>query len=359
MLLTAIPKVQWKKSKVKHWFSYETIHLIKLKHHLYKRMVKSPTSDVIKSKYKQISNLVRSRTRQDTEAHVSNLSKQYFDSPKPFWRWLHYFKGNRSPIPPLLHNDENLTEDSNRAEAYFSSVFTVDDGSDIPGLRESLSIHPSIIDSIQFTAKDVFEELISLQYDKACGPDLLPARLLKLGAEFLAPSLAQLFQLSLSSGKLLLDWVSANVVPVHKKGDKHATSNYRPISLTSIVIKVMERIIHRKLVAALVQHNLLNDCQFGFRHKCSTITLLLEAVNDWATSLEQCSSTQCIFLDLEKAFDSVSHPRLLLKLESLGITGDILIWLKTFLTSRRQHVVVNGKFSSWLSVTSGVPRVQS
>ena len=234
--------------------------------------VKSPTSDVIKSRYKQISNLVRSRTRQDTEAHVSNLSKQYFDSPKPFWRWLHSFKGNRSPIPPLLHNDENLTEDSNKAEAfnaYFSSVFTVDDGSDIPGLRESLSIHPSIIDSIQFTVKDVFEELISLQCDKACGPDLLPARLLKLGAEFLAPSLAQLFQLSLSSGKLPLDWVSANVVPVHKKGDKHTTSNYRPISLTSIVIKVMERIIHCKLVAALEQHNLLNDCQFGFRHKRS------------------------------------------------------------------------------------------
>jgi len=87
-----------------------------------------------------------------------------------------------------------------------------------------LSIHPSII---HFTAKDVYEELISLQCDKACGPDLLPSRLLKLGAEFITPSLAQLFQLSLSSGKLPSD---ANVVPVHKKGDKHIASNYCPIS---------------------------------------------------------------------------------------------------------------------------------
>ena len=84
----------------------------------------------------------------------------------------------------------------------------------------------------------------NLNCNKACGPDLLSARLLKMSDEFIAPSLAQIFQLSLSSGKLPLDWVSANIVPIHKKGDKHLTTNYRPISLTSIVVKIMERIIH-------------------------------------------------------------------------------------------------------------------
>jgi len=112
----------------------------------------------------------------------------------------------------LFHHNDNVTDDSHKAEVFNSSVFTIDDGSDIPTLRESLFIHPSIIDSIHFTAKDVYEELISLQCDKACGPDLLPSRLLKLGTEFIAPSLAQLFQLLLSSGKLLSDWVDANVV---------------------------------------------------------------------------------------------------------------------------------------------------
>jgi len=76
----------------------------------------------------------------------------------------------------------------------------------------------------------------------------------------------------------------------------------------------MERIIHRQLVAALEQHNLLDDCQFGFWHKHSTVSLLLEAVHDWAKSLEHPNSTHCIFLDLAKAFDSVSHPRLLFKI---------------------------------------------
>ena len=196
----------------------------------------------------------------------------------------------------------------------------------------------------------------NLNNNKACGPDLIPARLLKLGAEFIVPSLTQLFQLSLTSGKLPLDWISANVVPVHKKGDKQLTNNYRLISLTCIIVKVMERIIHRQLVHALGGHNLLNDCQFGFRRKSSTVTLLLRAVHDWAESLERRNSTHCLFLDLAKAFDSVSHPRLLLKLEALGITDNILIWLKSFLTARRQRVVINGDFSSWIPVTSGVPQ---
>ena len=85
----------------------------------------------------------------------------------------------------------------------------------------------------------------------------------------------------------------------------------------------MERIIHRQLVHALDSHNLLNDCQFGFRRNRSTVSLLLQAVHDWAGSLDRRNSTHCLFLDLAKAFDSVSHSRLLLKLEALGITGNI------------------------------------
>ena len=239
---------------------------------------------------------------------------------------------------------------------YFSTVFTADDGSDVPVLRRSLSFHPSIIQSIEFNAEEVYNELRTLNCGKACGPDLLPSRLLKLGAEFIAPSLTHLFQLSLSSGELPLDWISANVVPVHKKGDKQLTKNYRPISLTSVVVKIMERIIHRQLIYALESHNLLHDCQFGFRRKRSTVSLLLQAVHDWAGSLNHRNSTHCLFLDLAKAFDSVSHARLLLKLEALGITGNLLVWLRGFLSARRQRVVINGEFSSWVPVASGVPQ---
>jgi len=118
----------------------------------------------------------------------------------------------------------------------------------------------------------------------------------------------------------------------------------------------MERIIHHHLVHALDSHNLLNDCQFGFRCKHSIVSLLLQAVHNRAGSLDHHNSTHYLFLDLAKVFDSVSHPHLLLKLEALGITNNILMWLKSFLTARCQRVVINIEFSSWIPVTSGVPQ---
>jgi len=109
-------------------------------------------------------------------------------------------------------------------------------------LCESTLFHPKLLDIIKFTPEDVYEELVNLQCDKACGPDCIPAQSLKAGADFISLPLSKLFQLSLDSGSLPRDWVTANIIPVHKKGDKHLSSNYHPISRTSIVIKVMKRI---------------------------------------------------------------------------------------------------------------------
>ena len=194
---------------------------------------------------------------------------------------------------------------------------------------------------------------------KYCGITIycvIPARLLKEGAESICTSLAYLFQMSLDSGTLPSDWTSANVVPVFKRGDRHQPSNYRPISLTSLVVKVMEKIVHSQIVAALESHNLISSFQFGFRCKHSTVDLLLRTVHDMALSLENRSSVHCLLLDFSKAFDSVPHERLLLKLEALGIRGHLLQWIRCFLTCRLQRVVINGKYSSWLPVQSGVPQ---
>jgi len=123
-----------------------------------------------------------------------------------------------------------------------------------------------------------------------------------------------------------------------------------------MVIKVFEHSIHRHLVAALEHHHLLSPSQSGFRTKRSTVTLLTEAVDDWPLCLEQRNTIHCLLLDFARAFDSVPHEHLLLKLSSLGINGQVLSWLRSFLTSRKQRVVISGVFSGWANVTSGVPQ---
>ena len=150
--------------------------------------------------------------------------------------------------------------------------------------------------------------LCNLDVSKACGPDLIPAFLLKSSAEAIASPLCYLFNKSMSTGSLPRDWVCANVVLIFKRNNKHVPSNYRPISLTSIVVKTMEHIIHSELASTLESHNLISDCQFGFHKGHSTTHLLLEVVvHDWAKALECHDSCHCLCLDFAKAFDSVPH----------------------------------------------------
>ena len=356
----SIPRVQWRRKKLKHWFSYQTIHLIRQKRQLYLR-IKSFTnpSSVLLLKYRSVSNRVRRLTRLDTTQYTEHICQQYFGNPKKFWSWVNSSKGKCNPIPTLTHNGELVIDDADKANLfnrYFYSVFTQEDLSSFDSLGLFLKHQSSIISSVDFSPTIVCDYLHTLDVSKACGPDLIPAFLLKCCAEVISSPLSYLFNRSMNTGTLPRDWVCANVVPIFKRDDRHISSNYRPISLTSIVVKTMERIIHSKLTTVLESHNLISTHQFGFRRNHSTTHLLLEAVHDWAKVLECRDSCHCLYLDFAKAFDSVPHYRLLLKLQSLGISGQLLRWINCFLTTRSQRVVINGQYSEWLPVASGVPQ---
>jgi hypothetical protein len=154
----------------------------------------------------------------------------------------------------------------------------------------------------------------------------------------------------------LLSWKHAIVTPIHKKDSKSVVSNYRPISLTSVPSKVFESILSQCIVAYLKRNNILSDAQHGFRAKRSTITQLILSVNDWSKALDTGNQVDIAYLDFARAFDSVSHPKLLGILDQLGFRGNILSWLRNYLTNRSQCVRIMNESSPSVPVTSSTPQ---
>ena len=180
--------------------------------------------------------------------------------------------------------------------------------------------------------------------------------MLKKTASSIAPHLTQLFNLSLREGKVPTDWKTSNVTPIHKSGDKSAVTNYRPISLLSLVSKVLEKIIHNRITEYLCSNDLLSSNQFGFRPGFSTQDALLTVTNDWHQLLSTNRQIAAVFFDLRKAFDSVPHPQLIEAITSFGISGFLLSWISDYLSNRLQRVVLEGASSTPSKVTSGVPQ---
>ena len=129
-------------------------------------------------------------------------------------------------------------------------------------------------------------------------------------------------------------WRRANIAPVFKRGNKHSPSNYRPVSLTSFKVKCLEHLVYARLSEFLDMNNELSSCQHGFHRGHSCQTQLLATTHEWAKSLNKGVSTNVIYLDFSKAFDSVPYQRLLTKLDCMGIRGNLLSWIAAMIESR-------------------------
>ena len=150
--------------------------------------------------------------------------------------------------------------------------------------------------------------------------------------------------------------VEPRVVPIPKSASYSEATNYRPISLLSIVSKMLERHFHQYITNHLHECHPLSNKQWGFQSGKSTITALLSVTHDWFQALEAGQEVCSIFFDLRKAFDSVPHRPLVDKLASLGLDAHTLSWITSYLTNRKQHVVVGGESSQDTPVLSGVPQ---
>ena len=274
---------------------------------------------------------------------------------------------------------DNSREKANILKSYFASVYTKELLDEIPKLTLGQAPKQS---KMSITVEMVKRLIHDLNVHKSPGPVWIhPGFMQELSAELCIP-LTMIFEKSIESAQLPDQWKVASVSAIFKKGNKKLASNYRPVSITSIVCRTFEKIIRDHIVSFLMEHGLLSNFKFGFMKGRSTTLQLLNILNDWTHSMENKNVTDCVYMDYQKAFDKVPHGRLLTKLKAYNLCSEVISWIKEYLTDKSQCVEVNGtvitgkfcfgvpsniqsiylcveingKASEWLPVTSGIPQ---
>lgn len=282
-----------------------------------------------------------------------DLPAMLTNNPRKFWQIIN----------PANHPDITLTNAEGSsvpvaecAELFnnaFTSVFTRED---LPLPPISVSTSNTSMSEICISETGILSLLGKLKTTSASDHLGFNNKILKNSSDGIHRILSAIFSQSLSSGVIPLDWRLAKVVPIFKSGDRSSPLNYRPISLTSTVCKLLEHVIHSQVINYLEEHNIIFKYQHGFRKGYSCETQLAGFIQDIHSSIDAGIQVDSIFLDFSKAFDRVPHNRLLMKLALLNIHPLVIAWVKVFLFSRSQFTAVNNHNSSFSQVHSGVPQ---
>ena len=264
--------------------------------------------------------------------------------------------GVDSQLPSLSCPDGSVCHRSKDKADLLASVF---DGKQC---GDKLTFPPSCfpdikLSSIAFKSSELARLLEDLDSFGGCDPlGFLPI-LFKKTAAVLSPKLAVIFRILIRRGSFPVCWRSANVTPIPKGSSPTINPNdYRPISITPVLSKIFERLLAKRLTRFIDVNKLLPPHQFGFRKGLSTSDALLLLTHSVQASLDAGSECRLVSLDFSSAFDRVNHDALLFKIRSHGIGGNFFNMLSDFLRDRRQRVVVDGCFSSFSFVKSGVPQ---
>ena len=251
-------------------------------------------------------------------------------------------------------------EISNIFNNYFSSIpsktkfnisFSHKHFSDFLKNRSNISFFVSPTD------KTEIENVISsLDSNKSVRPNSIPTKILKLLKNDISSQLYELFNISFSSGVFSSILKTAKIISIHKNNSKQDFSNYRPISLLSNIEKNLERLMYNRMYKFVSDNNLIYPLQFGFRQKYSTVHALISLTENIRKNLDEGNIGCGIFVDLQKAFDTVEHDILLSELEHYGIRGLANEWFKSYLSNRKQYVSINGYDSNLADVKLGVPQ---
>lgn len=344
------------------WMTFDLWTLMRIKENYLLRVKRHPTDQHLREMLSYISKKVEATKHRTKKLYYENLLTNTPHSK--LWQNIKSVFGQTKKRETItLVNNEIETRNNAEVSEIFNDFFSnvgqnlanniplseIDPLRNVRQLRETVFLRPS-------SENEVILLINNLNTKKSCGPDNIPASLLKYNAVSFANILSQVFNLIVQTGVYPDCLKIARVIPIFKSGDTLDCNNYRPISTLSVFNKILEKLLVTRLTDFLNVHKVLYDFQYGFRQGSSTQTAIIELVDDIVDAIDSGKLMGGLFLDLKKAFDTLNHEILLKKLECYGIRGVANTVIKSYLTNRRQFVQIEDDRSRLAPINVGVPQ---
>ena len=350
IMYECIPRALLPKRNNRPWLTKDLLQAMRERNSLYKQA--KITGNF--ANYKRQRNMVVEQLRLAKKSYFLRINA---DSAKSFWKACRLMYKQPSTGVPVLSAPDGTSVDTNLGKAeLLNEHFVKCFNTALPPLVPP-SANTTVPPEDLLCSEDwVFNSLVSLDVTKSSGPDEISAYMLKHTAASISSSITTLFNKSLSFGCVPTEWKLARVTPVPKVSKPTSPDHFRPISLLSILSKILEKHVCSLVRDHLASNSLLSDHQWGFRPGRSTTSALLSTLSDWHDELDNGNDICAVFFDYRKAFDSVPHSPLVKKLMDLNIDPFIITWITSYLCNRKQSVVVSGETSNSVQVVSGVPQ---
>ena len=290
--------------------------------------------------------------------HEKKVALQYASNKQSFWKYVnsklktnHIANTFKGPNDEAIYHGNDISESFND---YFSTAFSNlgVSGRDYHSIAVNQTYDSMILPC--FSPENVFKVLNTLPNSGTVDIDNLSYVILKKVAFFLSPILSKLFNLSFQTATIPDGWRLVMITPIHKSGAKNVISNYRPVAISSVVCRVMERIVRESIVTYCLDNEIIHSSQHGFLPGKSTETAGLSFFDFLCRNADLSYNIDVLFLDYKKAFESVPHDRLVSKMVKYGFDDVLLKWIRNYFNDRKQMVIYNGHRSSLRHIRSGV-----
>lgn len=348
------------------WITSGILKSINTKNKLYVSYLKHPT-EINLVKFNSYRNKLKSLIRKSKRDYYADLLSKHKNNARDTWKTLNHIlkkkRGNNVCKKFRINDDDVLTDSTGIANSFNDYFVNI-------GPKLANSLHDCKVDYSDFLKngvdksmflmpvndEEVYSIVQKLDSKKSAGHDGVGARIVKKTICNIVTPLVSIFNTSFLTGTVPNNLKIAKVIPIFKKDNPELFSNYRPVSVLTIISKILERLVFNRCIKFINDNNILHNRQFGFRPNHSTYMAVIDLINNITNAVENDCYTVGVFLDLSKAFDTINHDILIDKLNYLGFRGIVNDWFRDYLSNRKQYVCYDSTISSLKPITCGVPQ---